>query len=473
MKRRWIALLLALTMAASLFAGCTQKTDTPPEPEQGQTQQEQTPNDQEEETPTPENPEQTPEEDGKTPSQEQTPSDEEPETELTPEQKLRRSIEACVAETTIWACDNDFDNPFTEEAVRYWLTDFLYNNWDNAELPVADWFEADDFHMNLYQNSLEEYTCVLSHKDSFDELYIRLTANGAENITPATVADPPKISAQVQELVDGAKFDKRYDGYYFDDKMGEEANKTFRAYAGQALNAFKQTIETRKDDWKVILDDAFRTSVSFDENDQFVFELQGKTSYWLELRYQPGCGVWSDVSLVPNEEEDWELDGKKLTDAYLLSLVTSLENGMTAEPFAFQKASELSEKQLWLMYLLLTPDYDLEATYQSADKMYHITPDAMDRTLYRYLEGYTLDISKDADYDEKAGEIVTQMVSGFGGGMASKLREKSVNGNTVTFTVDYYAYDDVDLTTSLHAKTYTITFYRGGYFYDSAVEAAV
>ena len=37
MKRRWIALLLALTMAASLLAGCTKKSDTPAQPEQGQT----------------------------------------------------------------------------------------------------------------------------------------------------------------------------------------------------------------------------------------------------------------------------------------------------------------------------------------------------------------------------------------------------------------------------------------------------
>ena len=42
MKRRWIALLLALTMAASLLAGCTKKSDTPAQPEQGQTEQEET-----------------------------------------------------------------------------------------------------------------------------------------------------------------------------------------------------------------------------------------------------------------------------------------------------------------------------------------------------------------------------------------------------------------------------------------------
>ena len=40
MKRRWIALLLALTMAASLLTGCTKKSDTPAQPEQGQTEQE-------------------------------------------------------------------------------------------------------------------------------------------------------------------------------------------------------------------------------------------------------------------------------------------------------------------------------------------------------------------------------------------------------------------------------------------------
>ena len=40
MKRRWIALFLALTMAASLLASCTKKSDTPAQPEQGQTEQE-------------------------------------------------------------------------------------------------------------------------------------------------------------------------------------------------------------------------------------------------------------------------------------------------------------------------------------------------------------------------------------------------------------------------------------------------
>ena len=472
MKKRWIALLLALTMAVSLLAGCTQKTETKPEPEQGQTEQEPAQEENPTEPVTPQEPEKT---DEPAPSEEDKPDEprpEEQEAELTPEQKRRKEIETLVAETEITARDKDLANPFVEEAVRYQLTQYLYDNWDSEALPVATYFEDDDFRMNIYQNSLEAYTCALTRTDSFDERYVRVTADGAEAITPATTAaKEASVSAEVLELVDGAKFDKRYDGYYFDDQMDKKTNEAFRNYASQALNAFKTTLEANRDDWKVILDDAFRTTVSFDENDQFVFELQGKTSYWLELRYQPACGLWSDISLVPNEEADWELDASKLTDTYLLSLVTTLEIGMTSAPFTFDRPKDLSQEQLWLMFLLLTPSHELEATYKSADKMYHVTQEMMDATLSNYLDGYTLDISKDADYDAASGEIVVPMVSGFGGWRSYKLRDKSVDGNTVTFTVDYGAGDDMELTAPEYAKTYTITFHRGSYWYDSVVEA--
>ena len=65
-----------------------------------------------------------------------------------------------------------------------------------------------------------------------------------------------------------------------------------------------------------------------------------------------------------------------------------------------------------------------------------------------------------------------RIASGFGGGMLAKLREKHVDGSTVTFTVDYYAGDDVGFTAPEYAKTYTLTFFYGRYRYESAVEAA-
>ena len=103
--------------------------------------------------------------------------------------------------------------------------------------------------------------------------------------------------------------------------------------------------------------------------------------------------------------------------------------------------------------------------------MYHVTQEMMDATLSKYLDGYTLDISKDADYDAASGEIVVPTVSGFGGWRSYKLRDKNVNGNTVTFTVDYGAGGDIELASPEYAKTYTITFHRGSFWYDSVVEA--
>ena len=265
------------------------------------------------------------------------------------------------------------------------------------------------------------------------------------------------------------------DGYYFDDNMDAQANKTFKSYCALALNGFQKTLEENRQAWKAMLDDAYRVTVSFDENDQFVLELQGKTSYWLELRYRPECGVWSDVSLVPtftDGQANWKPDEGKLTDDYLLSLVTSLELGMTAAPFTFDRPKDLTQQQLWLMFLLLMPKAELEATYDKQDGMYHITQKMMENTLISYLEYFQFDITKNPGYSETLGEIVVPTVSGFGGGMLAKLREKHVDGSTVTFTVDYYAGDDVGFTAPEYAKTYTLTFFYGRYRYESAVEAA-
>lgn len=484
MKRRWIALLLALTMLAALLAGCTKKSETPAEPSQEQTGQEENQtqpdgNATEEEKPEvqPENPEVTPENPDEKPSDEQTPEEETPEEEpeLTEEQKRRLRIEQCIEESTVWAADEEYNNFFTEALLKSRLEDFLFQNWDNVTLGISDFFDADDFKMNLYQNSLGEYFCVLSHEDSFRELSIRLNADGASVYTPDTNAGAANASAEIASLVDSAKFDKRYDGYYFDDKMDAQANKTFKAWCTLALNGFKKTLEENRKDWQLVLDDAFRVTVSFDENDQFVLELQGKTSYWLELRYRPECGVWADVSLVPtfgSDLSDWKVDASKLTDSYLISLVHTLELSMTAAPFTFERPKDLTQQQLWLMFLLLTPKQELEATYEKKDGMYHITQDMMEDTLISYLPYYRFDLTKDSDYDEASGEIIVPMVSGFGGDSLAKLREKSVEGNTATFTVDYYSFDDVNYTNVQKSKTYTVTFNYGRYCYESAVEAS-
>lgn len=324
MKNRWIALCLALTMAAALLAGCTQKADVPIQPEQNQTEQEP----QQEETPQPQPEEETkPEEDQKPEETPEDQPDEEPEEELTPEQKRLQMIETCVDDAVIWKKSVEYDNTIIENAVKENLAQFLDENWEGETLAASSYLEADDGRINLYQVSLDEYICVLSHTDSFEEQYIRVDAEGASVFTPDMKLETANVSQEISKLVDGASFDKRYDGYYFDDQMDTERREAFLAYGAQALNGFRQTLEENKKSWKPILDDAFLVTVSFDENDQFVLELQGKTTYWLELRYVPGFGVWTDVSLLMEDDADWELDAGMLTDRYLLSLVTQSASG--------------------------------------------------------------------------------------------------------------------------------------------------
>ena len=99
-------------------------------------------------------------------------------------------------------------------------------------------------------------------------------------------------------------------------------------------------------------------------------------------------------------QANWKPDEGKLTDDYLLSLVTSLELGMTAAPFTFDRQKDLTQQQLWLMFLLLMPKAELEATYDKQDGMYHITQKMMENTLISYLEYFRLDITKNPGYSD-------------------------------------------------------------------------
>lgn len=465
-------LLIFMAAVLLLLAGCTARTEVQPaQPEdESQTQQaqEKTPaqeaqKEQEETRPEAENetrPEQTPEE-------ETAPEEAQP--ELTEEQKRRMKIETLVDEATVWDEKTDYDTYFTKASMQAGLVEFLYQNWDTPGFEISSYLDADDGRINLYQNSLEEYSCVLSHVDSFQQLYLRADIWGSVSaFTPNTAAEAGEVSAEIAALVDGARFDDRYDDVYFNDKIPEEDHARFCAYAEQAEAAFKRMLEDHKTGWKTVLDDCFRVTISLNEDDQFVLEMQGKTLYWLELRYMPGHGVWCDVGLWM-EEDDWQLGGDMLTDEYLVQLVDSMELGMTAAPFTFDGAKQLNAQQLWLCYLLLTPEDTREAA-RGEDGLYHVTKDKMDETLSKYFSGYVLDITQipGVDANKESGEITAKTLSGFGGENWPRLREKTVSGNTVTFTVDYY--QNADMQQVAKTKQYTLTFRKGGYTYDKSLD---
>lgn len=161
-----------------------------------------------------------------------------------------------------------------------------------------------------------------------------------------------------------------------------------------------------------------------------------------------------------------------MTDEYLISLISGMEIGLTGDnSFTFSDPTELSEAELYLCFLLLS-DYDeLEANYYDPENQVFIfTSDVITGQLSKYFKEFTFDITQDYNYDAQADAIVTPLASGFGGNRQFILTDKNLDGNTVTFTVDFYGFDDnVDETDPYQTKTYTIEFYDGGYYYLSAV----
>lgn len=168
----------------------------------------------------------------------------------------------------------------------------------------------------------------------------------------------------------------------------------------------------------------------------------------------------------------WQVDENTLTDEYLISLISPMEIGLTGTySFTFSNPAELSEAELYLCFLLLS-DYDeLEANcWDSENQVFIFTGDVINAQLSKYFKDFYFDITQDSEYDGQADAIVTPLASGFGGDRQFILTDKSLAGNTGTFTVDFYSVDDnVEEADPDQTKTYTIEFYDGGYFYLSAV----
>lgn len=185
-----------------------------------------------------------------------------------------------------------------------------------------------------------------------------------------------------------------------------------------------------------------------------------------------GCQPAASQNSSDIPTESWQVDENALTDEYLISLISGMEIGLTDKnSFTFSDPTELSEEELYLCFLLLS-DYDeLEAKYwDSENQIFLFTSDVITARLSKYFKDFDFDITQDSEYDAQADAIVTPSASGFGGDRRVVLTDKSLDGNTVTFTVGFYGFDDnVDEADPYQTKAYTIEFYDGGYYYLSAV----
>ena len=176
------------------------------------------------------------------------------------------------------------------------------------------------------------------------------------------------------------------------------------------------------------------------------------------------------VPISSPSASSWQVDESTLTDEYLISLVINMEVGLVGDnSFTFSSPTELSESELYHCFLLLS-DHDefVEKYWDDEDQVFTFTSDVITAQLSKYFKDFNFDITQDYNYDAQANAIVTPLASGFGGDRYMKVVDKSLDGNTVSFTANFY--DDYEMQTEPYeAKTYTIEFYDGGYYYLSSV----
>ena len=159
------------------------------------------------------------------------------------------------------------------------------------------------------------------------------------------------------------------------------------------------------------------------------------------------------------DETAWALDPAGLTDAYIVETIIRLpELALSGEAFTFDAPKDLTARQLYLLFAAWAEPGELAACYDKDKDVYVFDADTICKTLDRYLEGYSLNITECPLYDAGRGAVVTSVAGGFGGDLTVTLESKTYDGNTAVFTA---------LLAGSGEKEYTVEFYDGGYRYVS------
>ena len=154
---------------------------------------------------------------------------------------------------------------------------------------------------------------------------------------------------------------------------------------------------------------------------------------------------------------------------FLYNYINGLE---VACSLNFSNASEISSDDLFTFFLYsLFIDKVSYEEYENKwfDKelnMFVIPKEDITSQLDRYFKGYDFDITKVEKlaakyYDESKNAILISMIDGFGGDRFTKIVDRSINGNVVSVTVEFY---DEDYKELFETKTYEIEFHDKGYY---------
>lgn len=162
-------------------------------------------------------------------------------------------------------------------------------------------------------------------------------------------------------------------------------------------------------------------------------------------------------------ETEWSLNPAEVTDDFAADTLIRLpEVALSGLGFTFDSPRDLSSQQLYLLFQAWSEPAELDACYDAADGLYVFDNDTVCRTLDRYLEGYSLNLSECLLYDAGRKAVVTPMAGAFGGNVEVQVERRTFDGNTAVVTA---------LLDGSVRKTYTVAFYDGGYRYVSVTQA--
>lgn len=172
---------------------------------------------------------------------------------------------------------------------------------------------------------------------------------------------------------------------------------------------------------------------------------------------------------TPDESGDLPTD-EELHDL-LLTMDTNLSFGLNT--FTFRSASELTNTELYLTFLLRTPYNALNRCWDADAQSFFFTEDLITAELSKYYKDFYFDIRQNSEYNDDARAIVTPTASGFGGGWLDLvIEEKTMEDDILTVTAAFYPFAaDVFAPENCKLrKVYTLERWDGGWYFLSAIE---
>lgn len=158
-----------------------------------------------------------------------------------------------------------------------------------------------------------------------------------------------------------------------------------------------------------------------------------------------------------------EAPDQELLDDYINGLELAMPN-----TFTFQDPKDIPSDMLvrLFMYSLDTTDEEKYAGYETRwfnaeDGQFHVPLADIKEQLDTILEHYNLITSEIYSYSSKENAVVMPTITGFGGAVWTKLKNKLIDGDLLVLTVDIFK--DDTLKEVINTKQYTIRFYEDGY----------